>query len=298
VCGIYARILHDGCPDYNPAYAEYWESLLGTSGRLQPHSVFLHKWAKEAIDTGTVLMQEAQQAEKETAKKYVPTIQERIRDQAYAACHAIDDWLETVVESKTEFDFTNHFAQTGITQAHARKIRELYLGEYEEYNQIVNHMPTPQQIAKISDETEKDLAMQFREGYTHLKKADTKAYLAALEKLIGACDVIMEKAKTTRKPRVRKAPSKEKLVGKVKYKKQDDKYQIVSVNPVDMIDAKEIWVFNTKSIQKTLRKPEQQLKEFKSAGKVALRKFMDGITTTDTKLNGRLNADTVILRVS
>jgi hypothetical protein len=189
-------------------------------------------------------------------------------------------------------------------------------------------MPTPQQIAKISDETEKDLSMQFREGYAHLKKADAKIYLEALEKIIGACDVIMEKAKTTRKPRVRKAPSKEKLVAKVKYKKQDDKYQIVSVNPVDMIDAKEIWVFNTKnrklgkyvadellqtmtvkgtgivgfdehkSVQKTLRKPEQQLKEFKSAGKVALRKFMDGITTTDTKLNGRLNADTVILRVS
>lgn len=140
--------------------------------------------------------------------------------------------------------------------------------------------------------------------------------------------MVVEKAKTTRKPRVKKAPSKEKLIAKVKYKKQDVKYSIVSVHPSDMIDAKEVWVFNTKnrklgkyiaddmtgpitvkgtslvgyneitSVQKTLRKPEEQLKTFKSAGKVALRKFLEDITTTDTKLNGRLNEETVILKVS
>jgi hypothetical protein len=52
------------------------------------------------------------------------------------------------------------------------------------------------------------------------------------------------------------------------------------------------------SVQKTLRKPEEQLKAFKAAGKVALRKFMEEIPTTDTKLNGRLNPDTVLLKVS
>jgi len=51
------------------------------------------------------------------------------------------------------------------------------------------------------------------------------------------------------------------------------------------------------SIQKTMRKPADQLKEFKGAGKVALRKFMDDIKTTDTKLNGRINAETVLLKV-
>ena len=52
------------------------------------------------------------------------------------------------------------------------------------------------------------------------------------------------------------------------------------------------------SIQKTLRKPEEQLKEFKGSGKVALRKFLDDIKTTDTKLNGRCNLDTILLKVS
>ena len=52
------------------------------------------------------------------------------------------------------------------------------------------------------------------------------------------------------------------------------------------------------SIQKTLRKPVDQLKEFKEAGKVKLRKFLDDIPTTDTKLNGRINPDTILLRVN
>ena len=53
----------------------------------------------------------------------------------------------------------------------------------------------------------------------------------------------------------------------------------------------------TLSVQKTLRKPEEQLKEFKAAGKVQLRKFLDEIKAVDIKLNGRINEDSVLLRV-
>jgi hypothetical protein len=52
-----------------------------------------------------------------------------------------------------------------------------------------------------------------------------------------------------------------------------------------------------KSVQKTLRKPEEKLKEFKAAGKVALRKFLDDINATDTKMNGRTNEETMLLKV-
>jgi hypothetical protein len=49
-------------------------------------------------------------------------------------------------------------------------------------------------------------------------------------------------------------------------------------------------------VQKTLRKPEEQLKEFKAAGKVQLRKFLDDIRAVDIKLNGRINEDIILLR--
>jgi len=324
---LYARMLEMGVPSYYDKHAEYWENLDGVSGKMRDINDFIRERVELAIESGKDV-EEDEKANEGAKNVYVPTIQDRIRDQSQEACHAIDEWLEGYRESKKDFNFAGHFAEKSITQAHARKIREFYYGEYEEYLELANSMPTPQQIAKITDETEKDLAQQFRDGYSHLSKTDIKKYLEGLEKLITACDMVVEKAKTTRKPRVKKAPSKDKLVAKVKYKKQDNKYNIVSANPVEMLEAKEIWVFNCKtrklgkyiadellqtmsvkgtsivgfdehkSVQKTLRKPEEQLKAFKSSGKVALRKFMEEIATTDTKLNGRLNEETVILKVS
>ena len=43
---------------------------------------------------------------------------------------------------------------------------------------------------------------------------------------------------------------------------------------------------------------EEKLKEFKAAGKVALRKFLDEINATDARMNGRLNEETILLKVA
>ena len=51
-----------------------------------------------------------------------------------------------------------------------------------------------------------------------------------------------------------------------------------------------------KSIAKTLRKPEDQLKEFAKASKVELRKFMDNVKTTEAKANGRINPNQILLK--
>ena len=52
-----------------------------------------------------------------------------------------------------------------------------------------------------------------------------------------------------------------------------------------------------KSVTKTLRKPEEKLKEFAKASKVQLRKFLEDIKATETKLNGRISVDVVLLKV-
>jgi hypothetical protein len=54
--------------------------------------------------------------------------------------------------------------------------------------------------------------------------------------------------------------------------------------------------YTAKSVSKTLRKPDQQLAEFMKAGKVQLRTFLSNIKATETKLNGRINAEVVLLK--
>ena len=294
------------------------------------HVTGLNKWILALAEEGEALVEEKKAVDKTKKNVYVPSIQERIAEQAQDACDAIEEWLDGFITDKKKFDpkgfdFTKHFAKMKVTQAHARKIKKYYDNEYKEA-QLIQKLPTPGEINREKDPLKSDMLAQLREGYSHLTKKDAKTYLEALETLHGACDLVIDAAKATRKPRKKAPPSKEKMVAKLKYLERDDKLQIVSVNPLELIDAKEVWVYNIKtrklgkyvadehatirvkgttllhyneksSIQKTLRKPDETLKEFKKASKVKLRKFMDEIKTTDIKLNGRLNADTIILKV-
>ena len=99
-----------------------------------------------------------------------------------------------------------------------------------------------------------------------------------------------------------------------------------SVDPKGIIGASQLWAYNTKtrnlsvyhavgnsglsvrgttitgfdtdaSITKKLRKPDEQVKQVIHAGKVDLRNFMKCLTTKDSKATGRINADTILLRV-
>ena len=321
-------------PDWKIGGKSHWTCaayLLDNQPDLVPdlYQEGIKKWILELAEEGAALVEEKKAVEKTKKNVHVPSIQERIAEQAQDACDAIEEWLEGFITDKKKFDargfdFTAHFAKMKVSQAHARKIKGYYAGELAEA-QLIQKLPTPGEINREKDEHKADMLQQLREGYSHLTKKDAATYLEALETLHGACDLVIDAAKATRKPRTKKAPSKEKLIAKLKYLERDDKLQLVSVNPLDVLDAKEVWVYNTKtrklgkyiaddhatiqvkgttllhydeknSVQKTLRKPDETLKSFKKAGKVQLRKFMDEIKTTDIKLNGRLNSDTIILK--
>ena len=162
---------------------------------------------------------------------------------------------------------------------------------------------------------------------TLLIKKQITNLLSFYKEIEAACIMLLEEAKVTRKPRVKKVVPKDKIVEKLKYLKIFEPLKLVSVNPTDILGAKELWIYNIKtrklgqyitddmtgplsikgttivgfdahkSIQKTIRKPEEKLKEFKSAGKITLRKFLADINATDTKLNGRINEEIILLKI-
>ena len=186
--------------------------------------------------------------------------------------------------------------------------------------------PFERHQAEFTDaKTSKDEDTQ--DAYGHLKAADYKRIEAFYTALFDGFAQYGQVKKATKKASVRKPPAKEKLVAKLKYLKNDPATKAVSVNPVDIIGAQVLWVYNTKtrklgkyvaedmggalnvkgttitgfneskSVQKTLRKPEQQIKDFMGAGKIDLRKFLENIKATEIKLNGRINQDTLLLKV-
>ncbi len=168
---------------------------------------------------------------------------------------------------------------------------------------------------------------QLNEGYADYKTGDYKRIEAFYTKIADGISQYTLVKKATKKAAVRKPPQKEKLVARLKYLKSDAVSKVVSISPVDIIGAQTLYVYNVKtrklgcyqaddlagtltvkgasivgfnevtSTQKTLRKPEEQLREFLKAGKVELRKFLGNIKSVETKLNGRVNSDTVLLKV-
>jgi hypothetical protein len=167
----------------------------------------------------------------------------------------------------------------------------------------------------------------LKDAYSYMKAADYKRYDAFYNKLFADLTAYNQTKKATKKAAVRKPPQKEKLVKSLKYLKQDTALKIVSVNPVDIVGAEQLWVYNVKnrklgkyvaedqggvlgvkgtsitgfdankSTQKTLRKPDEQIKQFLASSKVELRKYLENIKTTEITLNGRINADTILLKI-
>lgn len=205
------------------------------------------------------------------------------------------------------------------------------------YDWLVNNNVIQSQLSKYESvyqarKAELELAQgkkddQLKEGYSHYKAADFKKRINWINDLLAAIEQYRGVKKATKKARVKKAPSKEKLVAKLKYAKDDKALKVVSINPVDIVGAAELWIYNTKtrklgkyvsasyqtlgikgttitgfdvdkSVAKTLRKPEEQLKEFAKAGKVVLRTFLKDIKAVETKLNGRISADILLLKAA
>lgn len=270
---------------------------------------------KNDIDEEAVAAAKAEAAaDKPSAAQ--PTIQERVRDASMLMTAEIEDAIELFQADPDTFDpkafkLLNLLRGKGAKAAHARIIKDFYARDIAELEELLGPKPDPQLV----------------EGYKHRTKKQVKSLYAFMVEIQNACTMLMEEAKVMRKIRAPKAVSKDKLVAKLKYKKTDEPLKLVSVNPIDIIGAKELWIYNSKSrklgkyvasefndlgvkgttitgfdeaksVQKTLRKPADQLKEFKAAGKVALRKFLEDINAVDTRMNGRINEEIMLLKVA
>ena len=246
---------------------------------------------------------------------YTPSIQERVKESAYKMTEELEDAIEGFQTDAENFDpkafkVLNLLKGKEVKAAHARIIKGFYAKDLAELEELASGSKDEQLI----------------EGYSHRTKKQIRNLIAFYQEIVSACDMLGQEAKVNRKPRKAKVVPKDKIVAKLKYKKTDEPLKLVSINPTDIIGTKELWVYNTKnrklgkyvaneytelgvkgttitgfnesmSVCKTLRKPEEKLKEFKAAGKVQLRKFLDEINATDTKMNGRINEEIILLRV-
>ena len=269
-----------------------------------------------------------------------PTIQERIQKRVHEILEPIEIWLDRYVTAPEKFNpdkfkLVDVFKKQQVGGVHARKIMEMYEPQYKEYKDLLILRSKNLKFKEITDEEDNDSEeRQLLESYEDVDNETIQKGIKAYDNIFEACDRMIAIANANRKPRKKKEKSPEQLVAKMQFKKNDEKANLESIDPAEIIYAEQVWVYNTKtrklghyiarvldprgmnrpgtglmvkgtsikgfdeenSIQKTLRKPEEQLKEFANSGPKKVIEVFDAIKTMGIKLNGRVNSEVILLR--
>lgn len=242
-----------------------------------------------------------------------PNIQDRIFDQATQYINEIEGHVDFYIKNRTStFKCYDWLTINSVKPIYISHIKDHYAPLEEELKLALNKQ----------DE-------QLQESYSHWTKKELSAYLAFISGILKDCNDYSSNTKTVKKTRKKKSVSVDKKISKLKFKKEDSQYKLVSINPTSILSATKLWVFNTKtkklglyiskelsgfsikgttlegfdeksSVQKTLRKPEEQLKfvlDKKISGKKFHNDFWESIKTVESPLTGRINEDTILIKV-
>ena len=238
----------------------------------------------------------------EEAPKPSVDIQARVHEKAKFIITNIEEELDLVMDGK-DFSMYNFCQAKELNPQILNIVADYYRPQWEEI------LSNDEQVREAFGKRQKFWANFWNNFF-----ADIDRYLNN------------KKVVKVRKPREKKAKSAVDLVKNLKFQKEEPSLKIVSVHPAEIIGCQQLWVYNTKyrkltqylavgpagiqvkgttltgwdtesSISKTLRKPELSLTELLSAGKVGLRSFMSNIKTAESKPNGRLNHECILLRV-
>jgi len=281
----------------------------------------LDKWINELSEEGAKVVELKKAEDKKKKQVHVPTIQERLQEATIDKMEEFDQWEDDWLRDSKNNPLLkknplNYFKKYEMNLGHLRFVTEFYKGQWEELQEL-NNLPTPKK--------RNDMQQQLAEGYETYSKKEIKELTDFYKRLFDAIEIIKAEKKQTRAVRKPKVKSAAELVKKLKFKPSDSDFGIASINPADIIDATALVVFNTKnrklgiyyaqehaafkvkgtsllffdetrSVQKTVRKPNEVLPNWKKVTKHKLKTQFGYLKTTETKLNGRFNADTIILK--
>jgi hypothetical protein len=278
--------------------SEYWKNAIVNrfKGFIESGKAILkEKAAEKKVEKNVVSLSPMQRLQ----NKISATIMQDLLDLE-------DQWIEG---EKTTIDVYLLFKKHGLAGSAVAPVRQVIEGWLLDYEDAY-HKRCEQAV----------------EGYSHLKRPELNHRIKACQDMLLDLDRIKSAAKATRKTRVKKPQAADKQVRNVKYKTEDANFKLASINPVQIIGKTRLYTFNTKtrtlteyitqsvdgfqisgstiknidpvnSRQVKLRKPDEFLPMVLSKTVKQIDTEWKKLTTKSSQPNGRLNADTILLRV-
>jgi len=286
-----------------------WLARMSTRGfELNSHEIE----AIESVVTAAKAEKEKKTEVEDEKKK--PNIQDRLKEIALEAGGDIEGMFDQMIANGVRIDKTHK--PIDVLQSHNVVPQQMSL-ILDHWQEVLSELQT---VQSGNDE-------ELAEGYSNYGKIDIRNMIKFAEQVISDCNSYVQLKKSTRTPRKKKPVSPEKRVAKFKYLKEFAELNVKSVAPTKLVDATEAWLYDTKkrkiihvvpdpmmktftvkgssivgfdpkaSCQKTLRKPKEQLAEFKKCSVPKSRTWFKNIKATEIKFNGRGNENLVLLSV-
>jgi len=250
------------------------------------------------------------QEETSNSPKVVISIQDRVTSKANDLIGELEEQLDVFFEEGVvQFDVKKWSLEKSIKPQIAKRIAEHFRPQYDEI------------VLALSGKDE-----ELAESYRSWRKPVLKIMALFIKKIVDHMIELDSAGQTVRKPRAKKIKPASVLVSKVQYLPDFAELNIKSVDPKGIIGASQVWLFNTKyralsvynavgnsglsvrgttltgfdeaiSITKKVRKPQGVVTQVINEGKVGLRSIMKNLKTNEIKATGRINKDTIILRI-
>lgn len=239
-------------------------------------------------------------------------IQERIRDKAREEIGDIEGIIDDCIANgfKNVPDLQVYLKSKNLSSVVLNKICDWYIQKSTELSSVIESKDP-----------------QIKEGYSNFTKAELRKFKDLLDSIVSTVNKNSIDNKPIRKARKKRQQPAAQIVSKMKYLAEDNSLGMKSLLPEKIIGASQIWVYNAKtkvlgvynaedargltvkgttiqnfkedlSVGKRLRKPKETLDDLMSAGKVKLRQLLPNLSTKEVPLTGRINSDTMILRIN
>ena len=243
-----------------------------------------------------------------------PNIQDRLREKVSECLGELDGMFDEFVASgaKLNADYkpVALMRSMNIAPQLSYMIKDVWARKLAEFEDVVE--------GKDAD---------LVKAYDYMTKTQLKACVKFCELVLADCGSYVQIKKVERKPRKVKPVSPEKKAAKFKICAEFAELKLKSLPAAQLVDKSEAWLYDTKkrklihlvadeyaktftiknnavigfstteTVQKTLRKPAEQLKAITSVGKPAARKTFKDIKATEVAWNARGTENLVILRV-
>jgi hypothetical protein len=302
-----------GIPDSQIRLTPAWACRMSLMGlELTEHEQCI---VDEQISAMLKIKQEVRKSQEErddaTAVQKL-TIQDHLREKVSECCGELegmfDDFVVKGAKMSADFSPIKLMRSLNISPNMTGTVSAVWELRMAEFNEVL-------------EGTDPDLV----EGYSHLSKNQLKQCVKFCETVINDCTSYVQLKKVERKPRAKKAVSPEKLTRNFKFIREFQELGLKSELVTKLVGASEAWLYDTAkrklihvmadshigtftvkgsaivgfdalaTVQKTLRKPAEQIK-LVMGSKPTARKEFEGIRATETKFTGRGNENMIILR--